>query len=91
MLSGAAIIGAFFIATDPVTSPASPLGKLLFGAGCGTLTFVIRTFGGFPEGVAFAVLLMNAATPVIDHYVRPRVYGRTRRGNPIPVHRARRT
>ena len=91
LLSGAAIVGALFIATDPVTSPASPAGQLLFGAGCGILTFVIRTFGGFPEGVAFAVLLMNAATPVIDHYIRPRVYGRTRGGKPIPVHRTGRT
>jgi electron transport complex protein RnfD len=90
LFSGAAIIGAFFIATDPVTSPSTPHGRLLFGAGCGLLTFIIRTYGGFPEGVAFAVLLMNAATPVIDHYLRPRVYGRTRRGRPMPAQRAER-
>jgi electron transport complex protein RnfD len=83
LLSGGALLGAFFIATDPVTSPSSPRGQLLFGAGCGALTWVIRTWGGYPEGVAFAVLLMNAVTPLIDHYLRPRVYGRTRRGEPL--------
>jgi electron transport complex protein RnfD len=80
LLSGSVILGAFFIATDPVTSPSSRAGQLAFGAGCGFLTYVIRTWGGYPEGVAFAVLLMNAATPIIDRYLRPRVYGRSRRG-----------
>jgi electron transport complex protein RnfD len=84
-LTGGAMLGAFFIATDPVTSPNSPLGKLLFGAGCGLLVYLIRVFGGYPEGIAFAVLLMNAVTPVIDHYTRPRIYGRTRQGAPLPV------
>lgn len=83
LLSGGLLLGAFFIATDPVTSPSSGSGQLLFGAGCGTLIYVIRTWGGFPEGVAFAVLLMNSATPLIDHYLRPRVYGRTRNGAPL--------
>lgn len=85
LLSGSAVLGAFFIATDPVTSPNGALGKVLFGAGCGLLVYVIRTFGGYPEGVAFAVLLMNAATPVIDHYARPRIYGRTWGGRPLPL------
>ena len=85
LLTGGAMLGAFFIATDPVTSPSSSAGKLLFGAGCGILVYIIRTFGGYPEGVAFAVLLMNAVTPLIDRYARPRVYGRTRRGEPLPV------
>jgi RnfABCDGE-type electron transport complex D subunit len=80
LLSGGLMLGAWFIATDPVTSPSSRGGQLLFGAGCGALTFVIRTWGGYPEGVAFAVLLMNAVTPVIDRYLRPRIYGRTRKG-----------
>jgi RnfABCDGE-type electron transport complex D subunit len=80
LLSGGLMLGAWFIATDPVTSPGSRGGQLLFGAGCGLLTYVIRTWGGYPEGVAFAVLLMNAVTPVIDRYVRPRIYGRTRKG-----------
>ena len=78
-------MGAFFIATDPVTSPTAPLGRIVFGAGCGVLVYVIRTWGGYPEGVAFAVVLMNAMTPVIDHYIRPRVYGRTWNGRPKPV------
>lgn len=91
LLSGGLMLGAFFIATDPVTSPTTRLGQLIFGAGCGALVYVIRTWGGYPEGVAFAVVLMNAATPLIDHYVRPRIYGRTWRGQSRPVpERARR-
>ena len=66
---------AFFIATDPVTTPTSNRGKLIFGAGTGFLIFVIRTFGNFPEGVAFSILIMNAVTPLIDQYTRPRMYG----------------
>lgn len=83
VLSGGVILGAFFIATDPVTSPSANLGKLVFGAGCGLLTYIIRTFGGYPEGVAFAVLLMNATAPVIDRHLRPRIYGRTRGGKSL--------
>lgn len=83
LLSGGAVLGAFYIATDYVTSPNTAVGQLIYGAGCGLLTFVIRTWGGYPEGVAFAVLLMNAATPVIDRYVRPRILGRTWRGAPL--------
>jgi electron transport complex protein RnfD len=79
------MLAAFFIATDYVTSPASPKGQLIFGAGCGLLIFVIRTWGGFPEGVGFAVLLMNALTPVIDYYVRPRIYGRDYKGRPLKL------
>jgi electron transport complex protein RnfD len=83
LMSGAAIIGAFFIATDLVTSPVSIRGQLLFGAGCGLLVFAIRTWAGYPEGVAFAVMLMNACTPLIDHYLKPRIYGRDRKGEPL--------
>lgn len=83
LLSGGAILGAFFIATDLVTSPVSLRGQLLFGAGCGLLVFVIRTWAGYPEGVAFAVMLMNACTPLIDHFLKPRIYGRDRRGEPL--------
>jgi electron transport complex protein RnfD len=83
LLSGATLLGAFFIATDLVTSPVTARGQLLFGAGCGTLVFVIRTWAGYPEGMGFAVLLMNALTPLIDHYIRPRVYGRDRKGEPL--------
>ncbi|MFP4079455.1 MAG: RnfABCDGE type electron transport complex subunit D [Ectothiorhodospira sp.] len=83
LVSGGVLLAAFFIATDPVTSPATRTGRLLFGAGCGLLVFVIRTWGGYPEGIAFAILLMNAMTPLIDHYIRPRAFGRTRRGRPL--------
>ncbi|MDD4881697.1 MAG: RnfABCDGE type electron transport complex subunit D [Gallionellaceae bacterium] len=85
LLSGGVMLGAFFIATDPVTSPNTGAGQFVFGFGCGLLTWVIRSFGGYPEGVAFAVLLMNAAAPVIDRYVKPRIYGRTRKGAALPV------
>jgi electron transport complex protein RnfD len=81
--SGALMLVAFFIATDYVTSPNTPLGQLIFGTGCGVLIFVIRSWGGYPEGTGFAVLLMNSVTPLIDHYIRPRIYGRTRDGKPI--------
>ncbi len=83
--SGAMICVAFFIATDYVTSPNTPFGQMLFGAGCGLLIFIIRTWGGYPEGAGFAVLLMNATTPLIDHYFRPRIYGRNRKGKPIEL------
>lgn len=83
LLSGATLLGAFFIATDPVTSPVSVRGQLVFGAGLGVLVYVIRTWTGYPEGVAFAIMLMNAATPAIDRYLRPRIYGRRRDGQPL--------
>ncbi|MGD2117382.1 MAG: RnfABCDGE type electron transport complex subunit D [Chromatiales bacterium] len=83
LMSGAAILAAFFIATDLVTSPVSVRGQLLFGAGCGLFVYVIRTWAGYPEGVAFAVMLMNACTPLIDHYFKPRIYGRDRKGEPL--------
>jgi RnfABCDGE-type electron transport complex D subunit len=80
LTAGAAMLGAFFIATDLVTSPATPAGRLIFGAGVGLLTWVIRTYAGFPEGLGFAVLLMNAGVPLIDRYTRPRIYGH---GQPV--------
>ncbi len=83
LTTGGVMLAAFFIITDPVTSPCTTRGQLLFGAGCALLIYVIRTWGGYPEGVAFAVLLMNALTPLIDHYIRPRRYGRTLSGKPI--------
>ncbi len=83
VLSGAAVLGAFFIATDYVTSPVSRSGQLLFGAGIGALTWVIRALGSYPEGLAFAVVLMNALVPLIDRWLRPRVFGRSRRGQPL--------
>ena len=75
LFSGAAILGAFFIATDLVSGPTTPVGKLYFAAGIGLLTWLIRTFGGYPDGVAFAVLLMNICVPLIDAYTQPRVFG----------------
>ena len=74
--SGAAILGAFFILTDPVSSPATRNGKLIFAAGAGLLTYLIRVFGAFPDGMAFAVLLMNICVPLIDAYTQPKVFGR---------------
>lgn len=85
LVAGATFLGAFFIATDYVTSPVSKQGQLVYGFGCGLLVWVIRTFAGYPEGVAFAVLLMNALTPIIDHHLRPRAFGRTRTGEPLPL------
>lgn len=76
LLAGGLVLGAFFMATDPVTSPVTPRGQLVFGIGCGILTWSIRTFGGYPEGVMFSILLMNCAVPLIDHYLRPHVYGK---------------
>jgi len=76
LFSGGAMLGAFFIATDPVSSPTTARGRLVYGAGIGVLTWLIRAFGSFPDGIAFAVLLMNAVVPLIERYTRPRVYGR---------------
>ena len=66
------------IATDPVSAATSGRGKLIYGAGIGVLTYVIRTWGGYPDGVAFAVLIMNLAVPLIDRYTIPRIYGHAR-------------
>ena len=78
LLSGATMLGAFFIVTDPVSGATSNLGRLIFGAGVGVLVYIIRTWGGYPDGVAFAVLLMNLAAPTIDYYSRPRTYGHSK-------------
>lgn len=75
LFSGAAILGAFFIATDPITAATSNRGKLWFGAGIGILTYLIRSWGGYPDAIAFAVLLMNMAAPTIDYYTAPRAFG----------------
>ncbi|MCG8429804.1 MAG: RnfABCDGE type electron transport complex subunit D [Candidatus Omnitrophica bacterium] len=75
LLTGGLVLGAFFMATDYATSPLSRKGQLVFGTGCGILTGVIRTWGGYPEGVSYAILIMNAFVPLIDRYVRPRIYG----------------
>ncbi|ELY3835317.1 electron transport complex subunit RsxD [Cronobacter turicensis] len=75
LLSGATMLGAFFILTDPVTASTTNKGRLVFGALAGLLVWLIRSFGGYPDGVAFAVLLANITVPLIDYYTRPRVYG----------------
>ncbi len=75
LLSGATMLGAFFIATDPVSSAVSTTGRLIYGAGIGILVYVIRVWGNYPDAVAFAVLLMNFAAPFIDYYTLPRTYG----------------
>lgn len=79
--SGATMLGAFFIATDPVSAATTPRGRLYYGAGIGVLVYVIRTWGGYPDGVAFAVLLMNMAAPTIDYYTQPRVFGHNDTGD----------
>ncbi|MFH1435565.1 MAG: RnfABCDGE type electron transport complex subunit D [Pseudomonadota bacterium] len=75
LAAGGAMLGAFFMATDYVTSPMYPLGKIVFGCGCGALTMIIRLWGGYPEGVSFAILLMNALTPLIDRYATEKKFG----------------
>lgn len=80
LLGGATLLGAFFIATDPVTSATSVTGKLIYGTGIGALIYLIRTWGSYPDAVAFAVLLMNFAAPLIDHYTQPRGYGHRKPG-----------
>ncbi|MBA1329848.1 hypothetical protein QQ73_01115 [Candidatus Endoriftia persephone str. Guaymas] len=69
------ILGAFFIATDPVTACTTRRGQIIYGALIGMLVYVIRTWGGYPDAVAFAVLLLNMAVPTIDHYTQPRTFG----------------
>ena len=76
VFSGGLLLGAIYMATDPVTSPLTPRGAWIFGIGVGVLVMLIRVFGGLPEGVMYAILLMNAATPLIDRYTQPRVFGR---------------
>ncbi|MGI6606067.1 MAG: RnfABCDGE type electron transport complex subunit D [Peptococcia bacterium] len=75
LLSGGLMLGAFFMATDWVTSPITKKGRLIFGIGCGLLTVLIRLMGGYPEGVCYSILLMNLATPLIDRYTKARVFG----------------
>ncbi len=78
LFSGATMLGAFFIATDPVTAATSARGRLVYGAGIGVFTYVIRDFGNYHDGLAFAVLLMNVSVPLIDKFTIPRIYGEPR-------------
>ena len=79
VLSGGVVMAAFFMCTDYVTSPVTGAGQLIMGIGAGAITVVIRLYGSYPEGVTYAVLLMNCLTPLIDRFLRPRVYGEGRR------------
>ncbi len=79
ILSGGAFLGAFFMATDYATSPVTPVGKIVMGVGCGLLVFVIRRFSSMPEGVSYAILIMNLTVPLLDRYLKPRVYGEVRK------------
>lgn len=76
MMAGGLVIGAFFMATDMVTTPITRKGRILFAAGCAALTVLIRLLGGYPEGVCYSILLMNSVTPLIDHYTMPKAFGR---------------
>ena len=75
VLAGGVMLGAFFMATDYVTSPILPMGKVIFGIGCGLITMIIRLFGSYPEGVSFSILLMNVLCPLIDNFCQKRMYG----------------
>ncbi len=78
LLSGGLTLGAVFMATDMVTTPVTPLGRAIFGVGCGVITMVIRKWGAYPEGMSFAILIMNAVTPLINRATRPRPFGHGR-------------
>ncbi|WP_163372538.1 electron transport complex subunit RsxD [Endozoicomonas acroporae] len=84
LFSGATMLGAFFIITDPVSGATSNRGRLIFGAGVGVMVYVIRAWGGYPDGVAFATLLMNMAAPTIDYYTQPRTYGHHKANKGLP-------
>ncbi len=80
LLTGGLLLGAFFMATDYVTTPTTPKGMIIFGIGCGVLTFLIRRFGGYPEGVSFSILLMNLASPLIERFTVPTSFGHMKGG-----------
>ena len=77
LLTGGLILGAFFMATDMVSSPISPWGQIVFGIGCGVITILIRIWGAYPEGVSFAILIMNAFTPLLNRWLKPKLFGET--------------
>lgn len=87
IISGASVLGAFFIATDPVSASTTPMGKIIYGACIGVLIYIIRTWGNYPDAIAFAVLIMNMAVPLIDYYTQPRTLGHTK--NHINARRAK--
>ena len=79
LFCGGVMFGAIFMATDYTTTPTTKIGQIIFGVGCGLLTFAIRNFGGYPEGTSFAILLMNLLTPLIDRYTIPKSFGEVRK------------
>jgi len=79
IFSGGLMLGAFFMATDYTTSPITKNGRIIFAIGCGLFTVVIRTQGGFPEGVCYSILIMNLLTPLIDRFTIPRAFGEVRK------------
>lgn len=87
LFSGGTILAAFYIATDPVTSPNTQLGHIYFGIGIGIYTYVIRTWGGYPDGIAFAVLLMNMKTPLLDYVTQPRAFGHPKKRHTHITHK----
>lgn len=78
ILGGGLILGAFFMATDYASAPVTPLGQIIFGIGAGALTALIRVKGGFPEGVSYSILLMNVASPLIEKFTAPKIFGRAK-------------
>lgn len=85
LMSGGLMLGAIYMATDLVTTPVTSLGMILFGVGCGLLTFLVRTFGNYPEGVSLAILFMNIMTPLLDRFINPRKFG-TKKKFSLPWH-----
>jgi electron transport complex protein RnfD len=79
IFAGGLILGAFFMATDMVTSPVTKRGRVIFGIGCGVLTVVIRLVGGYPEGVSYSILFMNMFVPLIDRYTVPKPFGEVKK------------
>ena len=79
LLAGGVMLGALFMATDMVTSPLTPSGRIYFGIGAGVLTVIIRLWGGYPEGTSYSILLMNLVVPLLDRYTRPRILGERRK------------
>jgi electron transport complex protein RnfD len=75
LVTGGLMLGAIYMATDMVTSPMSALSMIIYGVGCGILTVLIRVFGAYPEGVSFAILIMNALTPILNKYIKPKRFG----------------
>ena len=79
IMTGGLMLGAFFMATDYTTSPMTAKGHVVFAFGCGVITSLIRTFGGYPEGVSYSILIMNLAVPIIDRFTMPQILGEVKK------------